>query len=136
MAFLLDTNVLSELRKGERANARVRAWAFATRRDRHWISALSIGEIRKGIELLRPKSQEQAVALERWLERLLAHHADSILPVDGAVAQLWGRLEAAGSLPVIDGLLAATALENGLILATRNMKDFRRTGVTLVNPFD
>lgn len=136
MAFLLDTNVLSELRKGERADARVRAWASATRLDRHWISVLSIGEIRKGIELLRPKATAQATVLERWLQTLLARHADSILSVDEAVAQRWGRLEAARSLPVIDGLLAATALESGLTLATRNVKNFRRTGVTLLNPFE
>ncbi len=135
MAFLLDTNLLSELRKGVRANPRVVDWARDTLRHRHYISVLSLGEIRKGIELLRRRSPEQCLAFERWLEALNATYHDEILPVSDSIADRWGRMMAEQTLPVIDGLLAATALEHGLTVATRNIADFDSAGIALVNPF-
>ncbi len=136
MPYLLDTNVLSELRKGRRADQRVRAWAEAVSGERHFVSVLSLGEIRKGIERLRSKSPQQCEVFEQWLERLCVDYAEDILEVNDAIADRWGRLEAGRTRPVIDGLLAATALESGLTIATRNTGDFSGTGVKLVNPFD
>jgi predicted nucleic acid-binding protein len=134
--YLLDTNVLSELRRGRRGDQRVRAWAETVSGERHFVSVLSLGEIRKGIERLRCKSPQQCEAFEQWLERLSVDYAEDILEVNDAVADRWGRLEAGRTRPVIDGLLAATALESDLTIATRNTKDFAGTGVKLVNPFD
>lgn len=136
MPYLLDTNVLSELRKGMRGDERVRAWAQAVSGDRHFLSVLSLGEIRKGIERLRRKTPEKCEVFERWLQRLSVDYAGDILEVNDAIADHWGRLEASRTRPVIDGLLAATALEFGLNIATRNTRDFAGTGVKLVNPFD
>jgi predicted nucleic acid-binding protein len=134
--YLLDTNVLSELRKGRRAHPGVRAWAASTAGERHFISVLSLGEIRKGIEILRRKSPDQCAAFERWIARLKQDYEQDILPVCPSVAERWGRLNAARSLPVVDGLLAATALEYRLKVVTRNTVDFTGTGVEVVNPFE
>jgi predicted nucleic acid-binding protein len=135
MPFLLDTNVLSELRKGERCDAAVAAWADHERHETHFLSALSLGEIRKGIELLRRKAPRDASALEDWLARLVRRYEGFILPVTPEIAETWGRLCARRPLPVIDSLLAATALEFSLTVATRNTADFKGTGVKTVNPF-
>lgn len=134
MAFLLDTNLLSELRKGTSCHPAVRAWAESTADQSHFISVLSLGEIRKGIEILRRKSPEQCPAFEAWLARLCAAYENSILPVTDAVADRWGRLNADRSLPVIDGLIAATALEFRLTVVTRNTSVFPE-GVPVVNPW-
>lgn len=136
MSYLLDTNILSELRRGRQGDPRVRAWAKATESDRHCISVLSLGEIRKGIEILRRRAPEQCPAFEGWLAKLQADYAAHILPIDGIISERWGHLMAERSLPVIDGLLAATALTYRLTIATRNVNDFRETGVEWVNPFD
>jgi len=135
MAYLLDTNVLSELRKGARMNAKVRQWAASTVRSRHLISVLSMGEIRKGIELLRAKSPAQCPAFERWLAHLQLHYDRDILPISDEVADRWGRLMAIRTLPVTDGLIAATALVHDLTVVTRNVDDFTASGVKLINPF-
>ena len=136
MPFLLDTNVLSELRKGSRCRAEVRSWARSTVGDRHCISVLSLGEIRKGIEILRRKSPAQCPAFERWLIRLKTDYEREILPVTEEIVDRWGKLMARRSLPVIDGLIAATAVEYGLTVATRNIADYLPAGVALVNPFE
>jgi len=135
MAYLLDTNIISELRRGKRCDPEVRRWARKTKGNRHCISVLSLGEIRKGIEILRRRSPEQCPAFEDWLEILQSEYEADILPIDEAVSARWGRLMARRSLPVIDGLLAASALTHGLTVATRNGNDFKGTGVKLVNPF-
>lgn len=136
MAFLLDTNVVSELRRGRKCDPSVREWSLRTSDDRHYLSVLTLGEIRKGIEVKRRTAQAQAAVFENWLDRIEGEYTGEILPVDGAVASRWGRLEARRSLPVIDGLLAATALVHELTLATRNTPGFKGTGVSLVNPFE
>lgn len=136
MRFLLDTNVITELRKGSRANTSVRTWFAALDPDAILLSVLTVGEIRKGIENVRRRDTAAARALDRWLRRVLAEHGDRILAVDLPVAEEWGRLNVPDPLPVIDGLLAATAKIHGLTLATRNVKDLARTGVDLVNPFE
>lgn len=136
MKFLLDTNVIAELRKGARANPHVRSWFASLDSDAIVLSVLTIGEIRRGIESVRRRDTATAKALERWLRRLIAEHRDRILPVDLAVTEEWGRLNVPDPLPVVDALLAATAKVHGLTLVTRNVKDVARTGVELVNPFD
>ena len=136
MRFLLDTNVIAELRKGDRASARVRAWFSTLDADAVRLSVVTIGEVRKGVENVRRRDPAAAKALDRWLRRVIADHRDRILPVDLPVAEEWGRLNVPDPLPVIDGLLAATAKVHGLTLATRNVKDVARTGVDLVNPFE
>lgn len=136
MRFLVDTNVLAELRKGARANPAVRSWFDALDADAVLLSVLTLGEIRRGVENVRRRDAPAARSLDRWLRRLVADHADRILPVDHAVAEEWGRLNVPDPLPVIDGLLAATAKVHGLTLATRNVRDVARTGIRLVNPFD
>ena len=136
--FLLDTNVISELVR-PRPEPRVQAWIRNTDEDLLHLSVLTLGEIRKGITLLRDSSRR--VALEAWLNSDLAlRFAGRILPIDQSVADRWGRLAAqAGSklpVPVIDGLLAATALHFNLTLVTRNTADVIATGVPLFNPWE
>ena len=135
MPYLLDTNVLSELRKGARCDPSVTSWAARQSRETHYLSALSLGEIRKGIELLRRKAPRDAATLEVWLARLIDQYEGAILGITPDIAETWGRLCARRPLPVIDSLLAATALEFGLTVATRNTTDFKGTGVKTVNPF-
>lgn len=136
MSYLIDTNVISELRKGARADPCVAGWFAGLAEDDLYLSALTIGEIRKGIERVRLRDRRAAASLERWLREVIDSHRDRILPVDETVAEEWGRLNVPDPLPVVDGLLAATAAVHGLVLATRNVKDLRRTGVPLLNPFD
>ena len=136
MRFLLDTNVVAELRKGSRAHASVRSWFAGLESEDIVLSVLTVGEIRRGIDSVRRRDDASARALDRWLRRLVAEHADRILPVDLATAEEWGRLNVPNPVPVIDGLLAATAKVHGLTLATRNVKDVARTGVEFVNPFE
>jgi len=133
--WLLDTNVVSELRKRERANANVLAWYAAVDGEALWLSVLVLGEIRRGIDSLRRRDDRSARALDRWMARLERQHGSRILPVDLAVALEWGRLDAAFGLSPIDGLLAATARVHRLTLATRNTKHVARTGVECFDPF-
>lgn len=135
MSYLLDTNVISELRKGERADARVRAWFEALADEEIYLSVLTIGEIRRGVEKVRRRDPDSAAALDSWLARLGEAHRDRILPVDRAIAEEWGRMNVPGPLPVVDGLLAATAKVTGLTFATRNFADVEGAGVELVDPF-
>ena len=135
MAFLIDTNILSEVQKGERADPGVRDWyAGVDPSDLH-LSVLVIGEVRQGVERLRRRDPVQAERLERRLLEFSRAFSERILPISAAVAERWGRNNVPDSLPVIDGLLAATAQEHGLTLVTRNVRDVERCGVSLLNPF-
>ena len=133
--LLIDTNVLSELRKGAHADANVRRWFERVDENSIFLSVLVTGEIRRGIEAVRKRDPRAAMTLERWLDNVMHAHADRVLPVDAATADEWGRLDARGSLPVVDGLLAATARVHDLTLVTRNVKDFVRTGIDVLDPF-
>jgi hypothetical protein len=133
--FLVDTNVLSELRKGERAHKHVRSWFGRVDDADLFVSVLVLGEIRRGIEALRLRDPRSAEALDRWHRELVTDHADRILDVDREIADLWGRLNVPDVLPAIDGLLAATAHVHDLTVATRNTADFARAGVPCLNPF-
>lgn len=135
MRFLLDTNVISELRKGERADPNVLEWFSTLENEEILLSVLTIGEIRRGIESIRLRDRDSAAALDGWLHHLIAQYGDRILPIDQSIADEWGRINVPDPLPVVDGLLAATAKIRGLTLATRNVKDIGRTGAQYVNPF-
>lgn len=135
MSFLVDTNVVSELRKGARANPRVAAWFAGLAEEEVYLSVLTVGEIRNGIERIRRRDRRAATALDRWLRTLVRDYEDRLLPVDRAVAEQWGRLNVPDPVPVVDGLLAATAAVHSLVLATRNVKDLERTQVALFDPF-
>lgn len=135
MSYLLDTNVISELRKGERAHPGVAAWFADLDDEEIFLSVLTIGEIRRGIESIRRRDPDSAAALDSWLARLAAIHGDRILYVDPAIAEEWGRLNVPDPLPVVDGLLAATAKVLGLTLATRDVGDVKGVDVDVFDPF-
>lgn len=135
MAYLIDTDVISELRKGKRANPNVSSWFAALAEEDVYLSVLTLGEVRKGIESIRRRDLKAAEALESWLGRVSEAHRDRVLDVDRAIAEEWGRMNVPDPLPVVDGLLAATAKVTGLTLASHNTDDFARTGVSLVDPF-
>jgi predicted nucleic acid-binding protein len=123
------------LRKGARCNPNVSNWAAKESGQAHYISVLSLGEIRKGIELLRKKSPADCMPLEKWLQKLLSNYANCTISITVEISERWGELSSRRTLPVIDSLIAATALEFGLTIATRNTKDFDGLGISIVNPF-
>ena len=136
MSFLLDTNVISELRKGARGNADVMRWFSGVEDEELYTSVIVLGELRYGVERARRRDPRQAEALERWLDRVARRFADRALPVDRRVADEWGRLNVPDPLPTADALLAATAKVHRLTLVTRDVRDIARTGVSYLNPFD
>jgi predicted nucleic acid-binding protein len=136
VSYLIDTNVISELRKGDRCDPAVLAWWAKVGEDELWISALVLGEIRRGIELARRRDPQKAKALDTWLEEVVAGFGDRVLHVDERVSDEWGRMNAIRPLPVVDALLAATARANGLIFVTRNGADVQGVGVDILNPFE
>lgn len=135
MSFLLDTNVISEARKLG-GNANVRAWLSSVKGLDLYLSVLVIGDIQLGIEKLRRRDAAQAAVFDTWLARLRLDYADRTLPVTAEIAAEWGRMNVPDPLPMIDGLMAATARVHGLTLVTRNTADFVQTGVPLLNPFE
>lgn len=134
MSYLLDTNVISEVNK-TRANPHVVAWIDGVEGDEMYLSVLVVGEIRQSIERLRQRDVERAARLDTWLADLRQEYAARLLPVSDEVAEEWGRLNVARTLPVIDGLLAATAAVHGLTLVTRNVADLAGTGVAVLDPY-
>jgi toxin FitB len=135
LAFLLDTNVISEARKPA-PDPNVRAWLDSVPEAELYLSVLVVGEIRQGVERLRRRDPAQAEPYEAWLSVLQRSFADRLVPVTVDVCVEWGRLNVPNPLPVVDGLLAATARHRDWTLVTRNVKDLARTGVRLLNPFD
>ena len=133
--FLIDTNVVSELRKGERADAGVRAWFDEHKADQLWLSVLVVGELRRGVELLRRRDERAGTRLSDWLDTVTHDFDDRVIPITIEVAERWALLNVPDPVPVVDGLLAATALERDLVLVTRNTADVERTGVAALNPF-
>jgi len=136
LSFLIDTNIISEVRKGARCNPGVARWWAEVAEGDLWLSTLILGEIRKGIELARRRDPGKASVLEAWLGEVVAGFGDRLLPVDAAVADEWGRMNAIRPVPVIDALLAATAKAHGLTLVTRNEADVAGLGVEVMNPFE
>ena len=135
MAFLLDTNVISEARK-RAPDPNVRAWLASVPEADLYLSVLVVGEIRQGIERLRRRDPAQAAPYETWLSALLHGFADRLVPVTADVCEEWGRLNVPDPLPVVDGLMAATAKLRDWTFVTRNVVDLARTEVRLLNPFE
>jgi predicted nucleic acid-binding protein len=136
--YLVDTDVISEARKAERANPGVRAFFQQATADDVplFLSAVTVGELRQGVETIRFRGDRpQADRLERWLQRITIDYAEAILAVDEEIAQIWGRLRVPHPENPLDKQIAATALIYGLTVATRNTAHYRQTGVTLLNPF-
>lgn len=133
--FLIDTNIISELRKGDRADAGVREWFDTVASEQLFLSVLVIGELRRGVEQIRRRDPISAGYLEAWLRRIRSEFAEHLLPVTEDIAELWGESGLTKPLPPIDGLLAATAIIHQMTLVTRNEKDFARAPVQVFNPF-
>lgn len=135
--YLLDTNVVSELRRGRRANARVLAWSKSVSSDDLFISAITILEIEVGILRIERRDARQSEMLRQWLEsQILPAFAERILLVDTMVARRGAKLHVPDPRSDLDALIAATALVHGLTLVTRNVADFRAMGVALLNPWE
>jgi len=133
--YLLDTNVISELRKGVRGDDHVRGWFRSLPTGSTWLSVLVVGELRRGIESIRRRDPRASEAIERWMTGLLTDYSDRILEIDSRVADAWGRMNVPDPLPAVDGLIGATAIVHDLTVATRNARDMSRTGARCLNPF-
>ncbi len=136
--YLVDTNVISEVRKKSKANKGVRTFfkQAIENEARMFMSVVTIGELRRGLEMIRHRGDlRQATQLEKWLEALLAKYQDHILDINQDIAQLWGRLRVPYPENALDKQIAATALIYDLTVVTRNHQDFYQTGVRLLNPF-
>jgi len=133
--FLLDTNVVSELRKGLRADANVIEWFDANQTSELWLSVIVVAELQRGVNLLERRDSSQSRLLQMWLDELVGAYDDRVLPITLDVATQWGAIGVPDPLPVVDGLIAATALEHDLIVVTRNVLDIGRSGARVVDPF-
>ncbi len=133
--FLLDTNVVSELRKRQRVDAGVMAWILEQPDEALYLSVATFGEIRKGIERLRPRDARQAAGLETWAETLESRYQSRLLDISLKIFKQWGLLQAIRPISPIDALIAATALHHDLTLVTRNIDDFEGLGLPVLNPF-
>ena len=135
MNYLIDTNIISEVRKGAHCDANVAAWYASIDDANVYLSVLVLGEIRRGIERARPRDPPRARALEKWLADVEDAFGERILPINRAVTDEWGRMSAKRPVPVVDGLLAATAKVHRLTLATRNLADVNDLGAQVLDPF-
>ena len=133
--YLVDTNVVSELRKGPRADPGVVDWIGSVGDQQLYLSVLVVGELRRGVERIARRDKRSAEALDRWLTGVVDEYEDRILPVDRSVAEEWGRINVPDPLSAIDGLMAATALVNDLTLVTRNAADVESSSVSTLDPF-
>ncbi len=134
--YLLDTNVLSEIRKGaHRARPEVWQWWLGMQDQELFLSVMTLGEIRKGIDRLGSRDAAKTLVLERWLEEVKRAFQEHLIEVTPAIAECWGRLQAIRSLPEVDALLAASALQHEFTLVTRNELDFAGLPIRVLNPF-
>ena len=134
MSFLLDTNVVSEIRKPN-PNPGLWEWFDKVPSQQLFLSVLVLGEIRCGITRLEARDVQQALVFQTWLNQLTQNFQERILAVGPEVADCWGRLNYPNPVPVVDGLIAATAIVNGLTLVTRNVRDYYAPGLAVLNPF-
>jgi hypothetical protein len=132
--YLLDTNVLSETRK-RKADERVISFLTAAEASALYISVLTLGELRKGVAALKQSNPDKAMKIAEWVDGLEYSFSDRILGIDGATARLWGEWSAYRARPVVDTLLAATAVVHGLTFMTRNTNDVRGIKVKPLNPW-
>jgi predicted nucleic acid-binding protein len=130
--YLVDTNVVSEARRGSRE---ARLWFRSVDPNSIFLSVITLGEIMRGIALKRRTDARAAASLTVWLEQLRHDHASRILPISDRIALEWGRLAAERSRAMADALIAATAAIHGKIIVTRNVADFAATGIPLINPW-
>jgi toxin FitB len=135
VSYLIDTNIISEVRKGSSCDELVASWYASIDDADLYLSVLVLGEIRKGIELARRRDSVKAKALESWLTQVDAAFGDRVLPIDRAVTDECGRMSALRPIPVIDGLLAATAKVHRMTLVTRNDANVSGIGARVLNPF-
>jgi predicted nucleic acid-binding protein len=136
--YLIDTNIISEIRKGDKANIGVRQFFDTAIQNnaRLYVSSITIGELRRGVDLIFHRGDTiQGKLLENWLKSILDYYQDNILSIDAEIALLWGKMRVPEPQHALDKLIAATALNYDLIVVTRNVKDFGNTGVNLLNPF-
>jgi predicted nucleic acid-binding protein len=133
--FLLDTNIISEIRRRDRAHPNVARWVNSTPVEEIGTSVVVLAEIRHGIELKRRRDPQQAVSLDQWFTQMRARLGDRVLSIDEPIAEAWALLGVPDPMPLIDGLLAATAKVHNLTLVTRNVADIKPTGVTFLDPF-
>lgn len=136
--YLVDTNVISEIRKRDRADKGVMAFFRKAAQDDAdlYLSVVTIGELRRGVEIIRHRGDKpQATRLENWLDGVRREFASNVLAVDEEIGQLWGRLRVPHPEHSVDKLIAATALIHDLIVVTRNVDDFAGTGARVLNPF-
>ena len=136
MSFLVDTNIISEIRKGARANSNVAAWYAAVPDADLYVSVLVVGELRRGVERKRAQDPAQAAVLENWLVVIQREFGGRIVPVDTGVAEEWGRMSGPRPISIIDALMAATAKVHGLTLVTRNVSHVQGLGAKILNPFE
>jgi len=137
MSFVLDTNIVSELRGGRsRCHSKVWSWYEATPPEEIYLSVMVLGEIRRGIEMKRRRDPEAARVFERWLHEVVLIHGERVLPVTSEISDTWGRMAATANVSTTDGLIAATAAHRGFTVVTRNTADFQRCGVDYFNPFE
>ena len=135
MTFLLDTNVISEVRR-KRPDARVLSWLRRADPASLCISVLTLGEIAKGAAQCAVRDRARAAIYYRWLDQVRSNYADKTIGIDADIAEAWGRLAARRVFPVLDGLLAATALVRGMTLVTRNERDMADAGIPVLNPWN
>lgn len=135
MNFLVDTNVLSEIRKGDKCDSNVAKWFSSVGDEQVFISVLVLGEIRRGIETIRSRDPTRGRVFEQWLAELRDAYADRVLVVDQKVADEWGRMIARRNSDPVDVLLAATAKANGMTFVTRNVSHVVGLGADVANPF-
>lgn len=133
--YLIDTNVISELRKGKRANSGVLRWFERHTGEDLWLSVLVVAELRRGSAVIRERDPAEADKLDSWLDYLEASYSDRILPVTLDIVRQWAAMEIPDPLPMVDGLLAATAISHGLTLLTRNAAEIERSHANWENPF-
>jgi predicted nucleic acid-binding protein len=136
VSYLIDTNVISEVRKGDKCDRQVASWYASIDDADIYLSVLVLGEIRRGVECVRVGDPARSRALDRWLAEVVKAFAGRIIPVDQAVADAWGRMSAGRTVPAVDALMAATAKVYGMTLATRNVARVADLGADILNPFE